>query len=149
MISLPAARPPVPGVKRLLFRFCKLTLGKPMKKWFQIQSWEYFLVAFLVAVCAQCWNLCLAYFDTVCIISIWIICIFRFRIPFSPKPFTIHIGIMSLAILCSLCSCISGETGWWMGPFFSANGAIRGSIISGAVFMAWNTFNRLYSEACA
>ena len=67
-----------------------------MKKWFQIQIWEYFLVAILVAVCVQCWSLFPSYVDTVCIVSIWIISVFRLRIPLSPKPFAIHIGIMSL-----------------------------------------------------
>ena len=118
-----------------------------MKKWFQIQIWEYFLVAILVAICVQCWSLCPSYVDTVCIVSIWITCVFRLRIPLSPKPFAIHIGIMSLTILCSLQYCISGEAGWWIAPYCSAGGAIWGCILSGAFYALWNSFYYLYHMA--
>ena len=115
-----------------------------MKQWLQFQIWEYFLIAILVAGCAQCWSLFPDYLETVSIVSIWIAMVFRFRIPWSTKSFLIHIRIMLLAIAWSLWGCIFGVDGWWVAPYFSANGAARGCMLSGVLFLIRNQFFRIF-----
>ena len=111
-----------------------------MKRWFQFQTWELFLLTILVAVCAQCWSFFPEYIDTACIVAIWIATIFRLRIPLTAKAFAIHFGIMVLAIAYSLQYCISGAAGWWIAPFCSANGAVWGCMLSGITVLVLKLF---------
>lgn len=93
------------------------------------------MIATLAAVCAQCWVLFHEYFDTVFIVSIWIAIVFRLRIPLSTKRFLLHIGTMVLTLVWSMQDCIFGVDGWWAAPYFSANGAVRGCMLSGSLLL--------------